>query len=51
MKITFTGNNIELFEKEFMPIGTIYEEYTLYEASWYLIFEENRNMGAIIWKN
>lgn len=43
MKISFTENNKELFEKEFKPIGTIYEEY-LYEASWYLIFEENQKL-------
>lgn len=44
MKISFTENNKELFEKEFIPIGTIYEEYSLYEVSWYLIFKENQKL-------
>jgi len=44
MKISFTENNKELFEKEFIPIGTIYEEYSLYETSWYLIFKENQKL-------
>ena len=44
MKISFTENNDELFEKEFKPIGTIYEEFGLYTSNWYLIFEENQKL-------
>lgn len=37
MKISFTENNDELFEKEFKPIGTIYEEFGLYTSNLFLL--------------